>query len=71
MFTELVEKASSVLGSVLVAIFVLGLAWGISAGFAGFWGGIPFWIISLGVLVLVFYDLWDTCFRSNEQDPYS
>jgi len=65
MFADLVEKGSSIIGSLLVAIFVLGLAWGISTGFAGFWGGIPYWIIALGVLLLVFYDLWDSCFRAK------
>ena len=50
----------------MVAIFVLGLAEGISSGFAGFWGGLPFWVISLSVLVLVFYDLWDSTIRKSK-----
>lgn len=57
------EKISGLLGSLMVLVFVLGLAQGISAGFAGFWGGLPFWVICLTVLPLIFYDLWDTCFR--------
>jgi len=61
----MLQKFFGILGSAGVAIFVLGLAWGISSGFAGFWGGLPFWIICFSVLSLVFYDLWDSCFRKN------
>ncbi len=57
------EKIGGFLGTFMVATFVLGLATGISQGFAGFWGGLPFWIISLFVLGLIFYDLWDSCLR--------
>ena len=59
----MVEKISGLIGTILVAVFVLGLAEGISSGFAGFWGGLPFWIISLSILVLVVYDFWDSCLR--------
>ena len=57
------EKISGLLGSLMVSVFVLGLAQGVSAGFAGCWGGLPFWVFCLTVLPLIFYDLWDTCFR--------
>ncbi len=59
------EKIFGLIGVALVAAFVLGLAESISSGAAGFMGGLPFWVICLVVLVLVFYDLWDTCFRKN------
>lgn len=59
----MIEKICGVIGVSLVALFVLGLAESISSGFAGFWGGLPFWVISLGVLGLIFYDLWDSCLR--------
>jgi len=59
----MIEKITGLIGTALVAIFVLGLAEGISSGFAGFWGGLPFWIISLSVLALVVYDFWDSCLR--------
>ena len=49
----------------MVAGFVLGLAESISSGAAGFWGGLPFWIICIAVLALVFYDFWDSCFRKK------
>ena len=50
------EKIFGLIGTLLVAVFVLGLAESISSGAAGFWGGLPFWIICIAVLVLVFYD---------------
>jgi len=42
---KLSEKITIFLGIALVAIFVIGLAWSISTGLAGFWKGLPFWII--------------------------
>jgi hypothetical protein len=66
MSAAIVKRISALIGSLMVAIFVLGLAEGISSGFAGFWGGLPFWVISLSVLVLVFYDLWDSTIRKKK-----
>ena len=60
-----IEKISGLIGSLLVAGFVLGLAESISSGAAGFWGGLPFWIICIAVLALIFYDLWESCFRKK------
>lgn len=51
------------IATALVAVFVLGLAHSISTGFAGFWGGLPFWVISLVVLAMAVYDYWDECVR--------
>lgn len=51
------------LGTALVMVFVLGLAHSISTGFAGFWGGLPFWVIALFVLSMAVYDFWDECIR--------
>lgn len=51
------------IGTALVMVFVLGLAHSISTGFAGFWGGLPFWVIALFVLSLAAYDFWDECVR--------
>lgn len=65
MSSDTIEKISGLVGSLLVAAFVLGLAESITSGFAGFWGGLPFWVITLAVLMLVFYDLWDSCFRKG------
>ena len=50
------EKITIIIGIVLVSTFVIGLAWSISTGLAGFWRGLPFWIIILFVLFLLIYD---------------
>ena len=59
------EKLFGLVGVILVASFVLGLAQSISAGAAGFWGGLPFWVICLAILTLVVYDYWNTCLRKK------
>ena len=64
---QTVDRIWASLGIFIVGIFVLGLAWGISHGFAGFWGGLPFWCISLFVLGLIFYDFWSQLFRSSKK----
>ncbi len=66
MKTTLDEKISGFLGLFIITMFVLGLAESISSGAAGFWGGLPFWIICLSVLPLVFYDYWDSCLRKKK-----
>ena len=43
----------------LFLLFIFGLAHSISTGFAGFWGGLPFWIISLFVTIFALYDVFD------------
>ena len=53
---KLSEKITVFLGIVLVAIFVIGLAWSISTGLAGFWKGLPFWIIVIFCLCLLILD---------------
>ncbi len=53
---KLSEKITIFLGVALVAIFVIGLAWSISTGLAGFWKGLPFWIIVIFCLYLLVVD---------------
>jgi len=53
---KLSEKITIFLGIALVAIFVLGLAWSISTGLAGFWKGLPFWVIVIFCLYLLIVD---------------
>jgi hypothetical protein len=53
---RLSEKLTILIGILLVAIFLIGLAWSISAGLAGFYKGIPFWIIVIFCLGLLIYD---------------
>ena len=53
---KLSEKITIVLGIALVATFVIGLAWSISTGLAGFWRGLPFWFIVIFCLYLLIVD---------------
>ena len=53
---KLSEKITIILGIALVSIFVIGLAWSISTGLAGFWRGLPFWVIVIFCLFLLILD---------------
>ena len=53
---KLSEKLTVLIGIVLVAIFLIGLAWSISTGLAGFYKGLPFWFIVIFCLGLLIYD---------------
>ena len=66
MNKDYVRVVTGLIGFILLAGFILGLAHSISTGFAGFWGGFPFWVIALSVLALAAYDYWDECLRSSE-----
>ena len=55
-YMKLSEKLAILLGIFLVGTFLIGLAWSISPGLAGFWRGLPFWVIVLFVLSLLVYD---------------
>ncbi len=59
------ERVGGLIGTVMVVAFVLGIAYSISTGFAGFWGGLPFWVISVPILAMVGYDYWDSCLRKK------
>lgn len=54
------------IGFFMVSVFVLGLAFSITTGFAGFEGGLPFVVIAVFVLSLVLYDFWDQCVRRKD-----
>ncbi len=60
-----IDRISAVIGAVMLIVFMVGLAESISSGLAGFWGGLPFWVITLASLCLVIYDVWDNFFRRN------
>ena len=53
---KLSEKLTIIIGVIFVAIFLIGLAWSISTGLAGFYKGLPFWVIIIFVLGLLIYD---------------
>ncbi len=65
MSDKLIEIISGTAGSLLLMVFIVGLAWSISSGAAGFWGGLPFWVIVVFSLFLVCYDFWDSCVRKK------
>ena len=62
---KLSEKITIILGIALVAIFVIGLAWSISTGLAGFWRGLPFWVIVLFCLFLLVLDSFRSIKKNN------
>ena len=53
---RLSEKLTILIGILLVTIFLIGLAWSISTGLAGFYKGLPFWFIVIFCLGLLLYD---------------
>ena len=53
---KLSEKLTIIIGLILVFVFLIGLAWSISTGLAGFYKGLPFWVIVIFVLSLLIYD---------------
>tara|TARA_Y100000741_G_scaffold357029_1_gene334393 strand:+ start:482 stop:676 length:195 start_codon:yes stop_codon:yes gene_type:complete len=53
---KLSEKITIVIGVSLFSIFVIGLAWSISTGLAGFWKGLPFWFIVIFCIYLLIID---------------
>ncbi len=65
MLSRTTRKIVALIATALLVIFILGLAYSISTGFAGFWGGLPFWVISVLVLSMAAYDMWDECFRTK------
>ncbi len=67
MQSDKFKRYTGLIGSLILAVFIIGLAHSISTGFAGFWGGLPFWVIAVFVLALVFYDYWDECVRKRER----
>ena len=59
--TRMMTIIVGLIGTLLMSVFVIGLAHSISTGFAGFWGGLPFWVIVIFVLCLAIYDFWEEC----------
>ena len=53
---KLSEKLTILIGIILVATFLIGLAWSISTGLAGFYKGLPFWFIVIFCMGLLIYD---------------
>ena len=56
----------AIIGTALMAIFVIGLAHSISTGFAGFWGGLPFAIIAGVVIAMAIYNMWEDAIKKKD-----
>ena len=65
---KLSERITIFIGIVLVGTFVIGLAWSISTGLAGFWRGLPFWFIVIFCLSLLIYDSLKSIKKSSKTD---
>jgi len=63
MLPKSIQITTGLFGLIVVVVFVVGLSYSISTGFAGFWGGLPFVIIIAIVLPMAAYDYWDECIR--------
>lgn len=61
-----VTKLVASIGTALMMIFIIGLSHSISTGFAGFWGGFPFMIIAIFVILLALYDFWEEAIRKRD-----
>lgn len=65
MLSNRVKFLTGLIATGLLVTFIVGLAHSISTGFAGFWGGLPFWVIIIFVLSMAVYDFWDECIRKK------
>ena len=61
----------ALIGTALMCTFVVGLAYSISTGFAGFWGGLPVSIIVLIVISMAIYDFYEECILGKTWDHHS
>ena len=61
-----IDRITGFIGVAILMTFIIGLAKSITDGFAGFLGGLPFWIIAIFTLCLVVYDYWDTSIRDDD-----
>ena len=66
MISRRAKMIVGLIGTAILITFIVGLAHSISTGFAGFWGGLPFWIISVTVLLMAVYDYWQECVRKKK-----
>ena len=61
---------SAFFATAILSIFVIALAESISAGFAGFWGGLPFWFIVIFVLSLAIYNFVEETIGLSENAKF-
>ncbi len=65
MISSTTKIIVGLIATAMMSTFIVGLAHSISTGFAGFWGGLPFWIISVSVLLMAAYNYWEDCLRKK------
>ena len=65
MLTRTTKIIVGLIATAMMITFIVGLAHSISTGFAGFWGGLPFWIISVAVLLMAVFNYWEDCVRKK------
>ena len=68
MLSRATKIAVGLIATAMMITFIVGLAHSISTGFAGFWGGLPFWIISIAVLSLTALNYWEECVRKTKEN---
>ncbi len=65
----MLDRASMIIVAAIATLlligFITGLAWSISTGFAGFLGGLPFWVIAIFVLALAVFDFWEETVKKD------
>ncbi len=66
MLDKRTKIITGLIGTALLLTFIIGLAHSISTGFAGFWGGLPFWCIAIFVLCLAVYDFYEECIKNKD-----
>ncbi len=66
MISRIAKMIVGLIATAIMITFIVGLAHSISTGFAGFWGGLPFWIISVSVLLMAAYNFWEECVRKKK-----
>ena len=68
MLSSATKMIVGLIATAMMITFIIGLAHSISTGFAGFWGGLPFWIISISVLLMAVYNYWEECVRKTRDN---
>ncbi len=66
MLTRQIKIIVGLIATIMITVFIVGLAHSISTGFAGFWGGLPFWVISISVLAMAVYNFWEECIKKKD-----
>lgn len=60
-----IRLIAGLIGTAIFLIFIGGLSYSISTGFAGFTGGLPFMLIAILIGSAALYDFWDECIRKK------